>query len=172
MSSDSEIERKRAYKREYMRKYRKANPEKISEINKKKYAKNPEKYKQMRKDFRKNNLEKVKFQERKYSESHREEKIKKYSDSKYDIFSKYSEGKPKCACCGEEEMYFLTIDHIEGRAKWGHEGYTSGKLYRFLIKNDYPKGFQVLCMNCNLAKGIYGKCPHEIMRKEESFARM
>lgn len=28
-------------------------------------------------------------------------------------------------------------------------------------KNNYPKGFQVLCHNCNLAKGFYGKCPHQ-----------
>ena len=163
MSTDEEIEQKRTYKREYMRKYRKENPERISILNKRKYAKNPEKYKQMRKDDRKNNLDKVKSQEKKYSTSHREQRIKKYSDTKYTIFSKYSKGKPKCACCGEQEMYFLSIDHIVNRKKWGHEGYTSGKLYRFLIKNDFPDGFQVLCMNCNFAKGHSkdNKCPHE-----------
>ena len=27
-------------------------------------------------------------------------------------------------------------------------------------KNNYPEGFQVLCSNCNFAKGKYGSCPH------------
>ena len=34
------------------------------------------------------------------------------------------------------------------------------------IKNNFPKGFQILCHNCNIAKGHYGKCPHEKKFKE------
>ena len=44
-------------------------------------------------------------------------------------------------------------------------GYSSSlrdlRLSVWMIKNNFPKGFQVLCHNCNLAKGFYGKCPHE-----------
>lgn len=64
-----------------------------------------------------------------------------------------------CACCGENTLEFLTIDHInngvEDRKKNG------GKLYRWLIKNNFPKGnYQILCYNCNCAKGFFGYCPH------------
>ena len=146
-------EERKAYRKEY---YQKNKKQKI-EYTKKYTIENYEKIKEYQKSYKP-----IK------NKARREQNFK---NRKF-VIQHYSNKTNKCACCGEEEMYFLTIDHIEGRAKWGHEGYTSGKLYRFLIKNDYPKGFQVLCMNCNLAKGIYGKCPHEIMRKEESFARM
>ena len=32
--------------------------------------------------------------------------------------------------------------------------------YRWLKNHNYPEGFQVLCYNCNLPKGVYGVCPH------------
>lgn len=67
----------------------------------------------------------------------------------------------KCACCGEKNPKFLTIDHIAGggrkhRRKLGGQSY----FYTFLIKNNFPKGYQIMCMNCNFAKGVYRKCPH------------
>ena len=34
-------------------------------------------------------------------------------------------------------------------------------LLKWIIKNNFPKGFQILCHNCNSAKAVYGKCPHE-----------
>jgi len=70
----------------------------------------------------------------------------------------------KCACCNEDTMEFLTIDHInndgaEDRKKNGNK--SGGKLYRWLIKNNFPKGdYQILCFNCNCAKGFFGYCPH------------
>lgn len=70
----------------------------------------------------------------------------------------------KCACCNENTIEFLTIDHInndgaEDRKKNGNK--TGGKLYRWLIKNYFPRGeYQVLCFNCNCSKGFFGYCPH------------
>ena len=47
-------------------------------------------------------------------------------------------------------------------------GYSSSmgatNLMHWIIVNNFPKGFQVLCTNCNFAKGIVrnnNKCPHE-----------
>ena len=31
---------------------------------------------------------------------------------------------------------------------------------KLVIKNYYPKNLQILCHNCNMAKGFYGECPH------------
>lgn len=70
----------------------------------------------------------------------------------------------KCVCCGEETLEFLTIDHInnngaEDRKNNGNK--TGGKLYRWLIKNNFPKEeYQILCFNCNYSKGFFGYCPH------------
>ncbi len=80
------------------------------------------------------------------------------------VLEKYSGPVPKCACCGESERDFLSIDHIAGKARDEREkrgtpraGYP---LYRWLIRNGYPAGFQVLCMNCNVSKGKHGECVH------------
>ncbi len=67
-----------------------------------------------------------------------------------------------CKCCGERHLEFLTIDHLnndgaEHRRQLGTKG---TKFYEWLRNNGYPPGFQVLCLNCNFAKG-HGGCPHE-----------
>lgn len=82
---------------------------------------------------------------------------------KIKCFEYYCGGLPFCVCCGEKETMFLSIDHINGGGgKQKKElGGGGGKMYRWLTKNNYPKGFQVLCHNCNQAKGAYGKCPHQ-----------
>jgi len=79
---------------------------------------------------------------------------------------------PCCNCCGENTaVEFLAIDHIAGRKKMDSEpeliklGYTSllqnQALIKWIIEKNFPKGFQILCHNCNAAKGYYGKCPHK-----------
>lgn len=83
---------------------------------------------------------------------------------KIEVFSHYSKGKPKCKCCGESHLEFLSIDHIKGGGKRHFIGLNrrGAGFYVWLRKNKYPKGFRVLCMNCNFAKGHYKKCPHKI----------
>lgn len=83
---------------------------------------------------------------------------------KIDVFTHYGGNPPKCACCSEKEFLFLSLDHIYGG---GHEDRKKFKgvtflFYRWLIKNNYPDGFQVLCMNCNWGKHMNsGVCPHK-----------
>jgi len=81
---------------------------------------------------------------------------------RYKIINHYSKGKVKCACCGEFHIEFLVIDHIKGggRAQRKELGGTRN-FYKWVIKNNYPRGFQILCHNCNCAKGFYGYCPHK-----------
>jgi len=66
-----------------------------------------------------------------------------------------------CRCCGEETSEFLSIDHINGRSK-DEPRRTGVKLYCWLRQNGWPTGYQVLCHNCNQAKGTYGTCPHQL----------
>ena len=70
-----------------------------------------------------------------------------------------------CACCGETEPTFLTIDHIDGNGRQHRRetGTESGAdFYWWLRRNNYPAGFQVLCWNCNCARHIKGTCPHAL----------
>lgn len=70
----------------------------------------------------------------------------------------------KCICCGEEEIIFLTIDHIneDGNQHRKKEKIIGSTFYRWLIKNNFPGGFQILCRNCNWGKYANGGiCPHQ-----------
>lgn len=80
------------------------------------------------------------------------------------IFRFYGKGQVACACCGEPQYEFLSIDHIAGGgSKHRREhGMTGHAFYRWLIKEGFPDGYRVLCHNCNMAKGFYGVCPHEV----------
>ena len=73
----------------------------------------------------------------------------------------------KCVCCGERHPDFLTLDHKKGRGNshrkilYGSSrgGYT---LYLWVVKHNFPKKkYQLLCWNCNCAKGSFGTCPHK-----------
>lgn len=79
------------------------------------------------------------------------------------VFNHYSNGIIKCACCGDNHKEFLTIDHINGDGAAHRKliGRGGDKLYAWLIRNNFPEGYRVLCMNCNWAIGIHGYCPHE-----------
>lgn len=70
-----------------------------------------------------------------------------------------------CACCGEANPKFLTIDHVDGHGGEHRRSIraTGGStLYFWIRKSGFPKdGFQILCWNCNAAKQYYGVCPHK-----------
>lgn len=69
----------------------------------------------------------------------------------------------KCACCGVAEEVFLAIDHIENNGNVHRKEIRatgSVAMYRWLEKQNYPEGFQLLCHNCNYAKSR-GVCPHQ-----------
>jgi hypothetical protein len=80
----------------------------------------------------------------------------------------------KCACCGEAEPRFLSIDHVNNdgadhrRSLGAGTGNGKGGGSRTLVwlrQNSYPPGFQVLCMNCNMGKFRNGgTCPQQTSR--------
>lgn len=88
---------------------------------------------------------------------------------RHEVFMAY--GGYICNCCGETEPLFLSIDHVnnDGAKHRRQLGYNSGngkgassRTWKWLKDNNYPEGFQVLCMNCNLGKARNkGKCPHQ-----------
>lgn len=74
----------------------------------------------------------------------------------------------RCACCGESERLFLSIDHIDGNGRKMREIHgQTGMFYRWLKKCGYPPGFQILCINCNFGKHQNGGvCPHQVRRND------
>lgn len=74
-----------------------------------------------------------------------------------------------CECCGESQPEFLTVDHVNGR-KEGERRLTGMKLWAYVRRLGFPRDeFQLLCFNCNCAKGFFGECPHVALRRREAF---
>lgn len=141
---------------------------------------NREKFNQRMRDWREANREK----DREHKREHRNRKIangtpeevaalraaesaktKRNQDRCRDeVYKTY--GGYKCKCCGETERMFLSIDHInnDGAAERRSGKYSGAgsPFYLWLRKNNFPKGYQVLCMNCQTGKHRNGGvCPHQ-----------
>ena len=101
----------------------------------------------------------------KNSEYNRRRHREKYETHKKMVFGYYG---TKCACCGEDELMFLTVDHINNDGNLHRKNKVSTShhnIYGWLVRNGFPDGFQILCMNCNMGKHRNnGVCPHQIAR--------
>lgn len=121
------------------------------------------------KRWRERNPEKQKAIYARYHLRHRDERNKecrkrnkKLSQKKrLQVLIHYGGSPPKCVCCGENYIEFLTIDHIHGNGNKQRKLVTGITFYTWLIKNNFPEGYRVLCYNCNCSLGHYGHCPHE-----------
>jgi transposase-like protein len=86
---------------------------------------------------------------------------KRYSQKlRHEVFKHYCGGKePHCQCPGCKVNYteFLQLDHLNGdgavHKKANKLGTGADQLWRWVRDHGYPPGFQVLCCNCNHAKG-------------------
>lgn len=131
--------------------------------------KNPEKAQLHRINYWKKNKDKVYNRHREWIKQN-PDKAKQYRlnyklSLREAVYSHY--GK-KCNCCGEVILKFLTIDHVNndgykertvilGKSKPAGDG-----IFAKIIKEGFPKKYQVLCMNCNLGKSRNnGICPHK-----------
>jgi hypothetical protein len=76
---------------------------------------------------------------------------------RYDALMAY--GGLKCKVCGFDDIRALQLDHIKGNgSKQAKELKGKGwTLYRWLKKNSYPPGYQVLCANHNWIKRAENK---------------
>ena len=86
------------------------------------------------------------------------ERIKKEKDKLYNRLGGYI-----CACCGETEKLFLTIEHKNGGGGKERRYFGgSGRLTRDLLKRKDLSDYEILCMNCNRGKYLNGGiCPHK-----------
>ena len=160
--------------KEYMKKYYQQHKDDFKR-NAKKYR-GTETYKKRHREYMRkwHKTEKCKNYLKKYKKGEKYKKYMRIHGPKYshryfykiklEVFAHYSNNDIKCNCCGEKEIKFLTIDHINSKGlqhrkqirKYGSEFYV------WLKKNNYPKGYQVLCFNCNCGKRInHGICPHK-----------
>ena len=80
---------------------------------------------------------------------------------KESVVNMYTSGEATCRWCGQGDIDVLSVDHIANngaahRYPCGAK-MTGYKLYQWLRARDYPSGYQILCMNCNLKKELLRK---------------
>jgi len=114
--------------RESTRRWREAHPDAELEANRRYYAAN--------------------------AEARRADSRQRHAANRGAVLDHYGQA---CACCGSVKK--LTVDHVNGdggqhRAEIG----GSSRLYRWLIANGFPDGFQTLCRPCNRSKGSGDRC--------------
>lgn len=160
-------QKRNEYARKYNKNWRDKNPDKYKEYQKRWKENHPEYMKNYSKNYNKKNRSKIRLRLQLWREKNREEINRKdreyFSNLKLEVLIHYGGNPPKCACCGEDHIIFLSIDHIhndgaEQRKKIGIKG--GNMFYRWLKQNHFPEGYQVLCFNCNWAKS-HGGCPHQ-----------
>lgn len=126
----------------YQRNYRKKNRERLSKY----YA---DKHKKRRADPA-------------WVESERQRGREYWAKLRHEAMIAY--GGYKCACCGETEPKFLTLDHIFNDGSHHRKAIRNrgSGIFKWLKDHGYPAGFQILCMNCNHGKALNnGICPHK-----------
>lgn len=69
----------------------------------------------------------------------------------------YSGGTMQCVCCRDSHVQFLGVE--------GNRPKGISNIYLWLKKNNFPLGFQILCMNCKTGKNTLGQCPHVSEKK-------
>ena len=146
--------------KEYMRRWREAHPN----YQKDRYEKNKERERAKGRKYRKEHKERQEETTRSWKKEnpdriklHLLARRKVTAAIKAKVLTHYGNGKLACVRCGESRMACLSIDHVNGSG-FKHRrklGIGSGKpFYLWLKKNDYPIGYQTLCMNCQFVKRV------------------
>jgi hypothetical protein len=82
----------------------------------------------------------------------REKKV--YIDYKKLVYDHYG-NKCNWPGCGNSNPYHLSIDHINNDGYHNKKNGTRGlKLYRQIVKDNFPDTFQILCHNHNYEKKL------------------
>lgn len=102
----------------------------------------------------------------KYRQQQYQRNRKRYANDRLALFTALCGGEPHCQCpgCNVTDLVFLQLDHQEnngGSERRRLKNCGAARIY-FLARRDpnRMKKFQVLCANCNHAKGRFnGRCP-------------
>lgn len=132
--------------------------EKHKAIMRKYYIKNRESMLKYSKEYYKRNRKKMKKCYEEWKVKNREKYLNYHKDYhqkfKIKLLTHYGFGVCACVICGENRLACLSIDHIEGNGAKHRKELRKQRqsFYYWLKREEYPKGFQTLCMNCQFIK--------------------
>jgi len=156
------VELKKLRRRLYVCHYQKERRQHYNENQHKLRLKNPSKYRKYWREYYHKNKDMILKREHDRREIAKSRErtlergycLKARTNTKINILTHYGNGKLACLGCGETRLDCLSLDHInnDGMAHRKQLGFGGYKFYRLLIKEDYPSGYQTLCMNCQWVK--------------------
>lgn len=147
--------------------WRDKNPEKVREQKRKWYQHNKETVHISKQKYYKNNREKI-IEHNLKSLKIKKETIPGFREAHNQYVKSWNEKYRRefldmygnrCVCCGEDTYEFLTLEHKLGQK--GQKKEKPSTAYRKATLEYRPDLYEILCMNCNHAKGMRGYCPHE-----------
>ena len=87
-------------------------------------------------------------------------KNEKQIELKIKVLTHYGNGKCACVKCGFDDIRALSIDHIGGGGREHMRNAKIGNMYLWLWKQNFPDGYQTLCMNCQFIKSSQYDIPN------------
>jgi hypothetical protein len=146
--------------------YLDANRDRINAWHRDNYARNKPRFLAKQRKYYEEHKDKQRIWQSKYYLTHKDEATQRYwanrdrelarglknkMEYKTTVMEHYSKtSPPSCQRCGYFDLRALSIDHINGGGTKHRKEVRA--LYYWLIKNNFPEGFQVLCMNCQFIK--------------------
>jgi hypothetical protein len=142
--------------------YYEAHKEELKEYKYNYYRLHKERISALNRLYNQTNREKLSLQRKKWHEANKD-KVKEWNvvyhkrrqrELKYKVLTHYGNGKCACVQCGFDNIHALSIDHINGKGNEHRRQIKTfgGRFYHWLVANNYPEGFQTLCMNCQFIK--------------------
>jgi hypothetical protein len=144
--------------KKYQKEWNEKNPDNLKKSQKKYYHNNKEARRANSKKWEINNRERYLKRAKDYNKLHSKDKQEWNKNKRLLVLSHYSKilsksNIPICMNCGLNGIEFLHIDHIEGIKNKEVKHIRAGSnLINYLIRENFPKGYQVLCGNCNWLK--------------------
>lgn len=118
---------------DYIKQWKKDNKSKVKKHNRTYYLKN-------RENILKNMSIKV------HTLTFRKHRAELREQQRIRVLTCYGNGKLACVMCGEDKLPCLTIDHINDDGA-EHRRIIGNSICSWIERNNYPDGFQTLCMN-------------------------
>jgi hypothetical protein len=86
---------------------------------------------------------------------------RRYNERRTKLFKIYG---GECACCGETMHEFLSLNHVNGGGskdrKMNGRSVNNKHITQIINSGKTNPEFNILCHNCNMSLGFYGRCPH------------
>lgn len=158
-------------RRKYQKAYRKLNKRKLSLKKKIRYRQNPNKVIKLVDRYYRRNKKKILTYKQRYYRKNRKRILglnrKRQTKRKKAVLRIYG---GKCRYCKTKELAILSIDHINDdgfkeRAKFDKNHSNN---YAKLYKRPKRKDLQILCMNCQWRKRVYGPNFSTWRKKQET----